>query len=89
MLLKCQCSKREGMQKLRSLQKKKCSQWQQQAAKILLLHCKRSTMASDSIAVAKATAVITEGSPIAVRMAATADRIIVADRTIAAALVAN
>jgi|Laugresu1bdmlbdd_1035124.scaffolds.fasta_scaffold09945_5 hypothetical protein len=46
-------------------------------------------MASDSIAVAKATAVITEGSPIAVRMAATADRIIVADRTIAAALVAN
>ena len=46
-------------------------------------------MASDSIVVAKATAVITEGSPIAVRMAATADRIIVADRTIAAALVAN
>jgi hypothetical protein len=45
-------------------------------------------MASDSIAVAKAT-VITEGSPIAVRMAATADRIIVAGRTIAAALVAN
>ena len=77
------------MQKLRSLQKKKCSQWQQQAAKILLLYCKRSTMASDSIAVAKATAVIAEGSPIAVGMAATADRIIVADRTIAAALVAN
>ena len=76
------------MQKLRSLQKKKCSQWQQQAAKILLLHCKRSTMASDSIAVAKATA-ITEDSPIAARMAATADRIIVAESTIAAALVAK